>query len=424
MAVGDGGNEFTYSNGTWSSGQQLDPGVNGDFDISCPTDTFCVMVDEGDHEFTYSAGTWSSGRQIDQEGSLTSVSCPTTTFCVAVDNSGMVFIYSAGTWSNGGQIDLEGGPQINGDDALTSVSCPTTRFCVALGALGYVFTYSGGAWSSGQQIDVEGDPQINGYKTLTSVSCPTTTFCVAVDEGGYGFTYSAGTWSSGQQVDRGNQSDGGDLVSVSCPTTTFCVAVDDETGYEFTYSGGVWSRGQQIDDTNSAALVSVSCPTTTFCVAVDNNGYVLTYSTPLVITTPAPPPSNIPSQIPWSSYGISMTSRQRPWEDARQTFVVALEAFEEHAGAYLTSPERGFYAFVSEDKTQPGWYEFVVLATLAASRGPHGGAQGFGVAKLSSAGWNITAGPSQQAICPSDPDNYGTPTSVLTDFAIDAGCPQ
>ena len=94
--------------------------------VSCPTTQFCMAVDNNGYAFTYSNGAWSPGQQIDDNSYIASlqISCPTTQFCMAVDNNGYAIPWNGSKWLV---------PQSVGSD-LTSVSCPTTQFCIASGS--------------------------------------------------------------------------------------------------------------------------------------------------------------------------------------------------------------------------------------------------------------------------------------------------
>jgi hypothetical protein len=146
--------------------------------ISCPTASFCRAADNGGNVYTYSNGAWSAGQQVDSAGGLTSISCPTTSFCAATSAGDTAYIYSAGTWSASQLVGADGGAA-----NLTSVSCPAAGSCLATGDWDS-YTYSGGTWARGQLIQ-QGD-------YFTAISCPTTSFCKAADNGGRIYTYSTG----------------------------------------------------------------------------------------------------------------------------------------------------------------------------------------------------------------------------------------
>jgi hypothetical protein len=135
--------------------------------ISCPTTSVCRAADNGGNVYTYSNGSWSAGQQVDSGGSLTSISCATASFCAATSAGDTAYVYSAGTWSASHLVGADGGAA-----NLTSVSCPAAGSCLATGDWDS-YTYSGGQWARGQLIQ-QGD-------YFTSISCPTITSCKAAD---------------------------------------------------------------------------------------------------------------------------------------------------------------------------------------------------------------------------------------------------
>jgi len=76
--------------------------------VSCPTASFCAAVDYNGNALTYNGSSWSSPDQIDPgladldeiDGWLSSVSCPTASFCTAVDSVGYGFTYDGKSWSS------------------------------------------------------------------------------------------------------------------------------------------------------------------------------------------------------------------------------------------------------------------------------------------------------------------------------------
>jgi hypothetical protein len=158
---------YTYTDGAWSSGKRLSSS-GGPISVSCPSSSFCAAVGAtlistpgggtgNGFASTYTDGTWSSGEQVGSTNNLLAVSCPSSSFCIAAasnvtatpaDDSAYSFTYSDGAWSSGKQI----GPPIA---AIAAVSCPSSTFCVAVGAAGTAgtagtatataFTYSGGS---------------------------------------------------------------------------------------------------------------------------------------------------------------------------------------------------------------------------------------------------------------------------------------
>ena len=232
--------------------------------VSCPTTGFCLAVDTAGNDFIFSDGSWSPGPPIlvsDPESDIDSVSCASSNLCVAVDGhsgnlgGGYVYTYSGATWSAGEQIDFSGG--------LVGVDCPTSTFCMALDGSGATFRDKGGQWSSG--------PKMQLRYAVIGPSCTSSSFCMAVDNGGNEYTFNKGRWASPRKIDPGVADF---LTAVTCPSTSYCVALDDQSGRTFIYSKNRWSVGPQLDD-NASGL---SCASTSFCIAVGNRGYAFVYS--------------------------------------------------------------------------------------------------------------------------------------------------
>jgi hypothetical protein len=129
----------SYAGGEWSFYGPLDPAAGEDFvagpshALSCPSSTFCAMVDYVGNAATFDGATWTTAAGIDGGTRLTSVSCPTSTFCVAVDGNGNALTYNGTAWSAPTKID--------GSNVLTSVSCPTSQFCMAVDGAGNAVTW-------------------------------------------------------------------------------------------------------------------------------------------------------------------------------------------------------------------------------------------------------------------------------------------
>ena len=297
------------SEGAWSSPQSIDVSTNQHmpYSISCPSASFCAVVDNSGYAITYNGSSWSSPEDIDGTNMLLSVSCPSASFCVAVDNKGNVLTYSGSSWSSPEPVDPHGfGGTIQ---AGPFVSCSSASFCVAIDEDGNAYTYDGSSWSGPNNFD-----RSDGY--LTSVSCSSASFCAATEFYGFIFTYDGSSWSLPQYVGFGQRgvscassnfcvawgidnniltydgsswslpqsidSAGDNPISISCPTTSFCAAVDDQ-GNVLTDSSGTWSSPQDIDGANfvselGQAFISASCPTASFCAAVDEEGNVFTYN--------------------------------------------------------------------------------------------------------------------------------------------------
>lgn len=186
VAGDGGGNGFTYNGSTWSAPVTINNVSNheGVYGVACPVTSFCLAVGQGgDVETSTNGGTaWSTPVDIASDN-LTSVSCPSTTFCMAVDTGGNAYRYNGSSWSAATPIDTTNGAIDGGQ--LDSVSCPSSSFCAAIDGRESVLTYDGSAWSAPQQIQ--------SAVARTGVSCASSSFCVAVDGVGNAFAYGAAT---------------------------------------------------------------------------------------------------------------------------------------------------------------------------------------------------------------------------------------
>jgi frataxin-like iron-binding protein CyaY len=165
--------------------------------ISCASVYFCIAVASNGYEYTFRNGTWSTGLQIDKTsldyGSLNTVSCPSNKFCVAGDFNGFVFTYLDGLWTSGIQIVKNQ----NHTMSINSVDCPKNNFCIAVDNSGYAYTYSHGEWSVPNHIDK--------YGGLVSISCSTVRNCKAIDDVfSYVFSFDNGNWSKLIKLENGN----------------------------------------------------------------------------------------------------------------------------------------------------------------------------------------------------------------------------
>src|SRR5579875_1825462 len=92
---------YMYENGSWTADALSPPEgtVLNMNSVSCPTITFCVATDRGGTVFTYQNGSWDSGQQVDTTASepWPVVSCATATFCQMVDAGGNAFGYDSGS---------------------------------------------------------------------------------------------------------------------------------------------------------------------------------------------------------------------------------------------------------------------------------------------------------------------------------------
>ncbi len=239
------------------------------FDASCPTASFCALIDDDETAFTSSNPgavdpTWRTSTP-GTPGNLWSISCPSTAACFAGDDGGHVFTSTNPTAANPTWTSHT----ISGSsDIVRDLSCPTTAFCAAVvdGRV-HTSTNPGAAspiWESKMISSFDGG--------LASISCPSAALCVvgatsgqvyvSTNPGaGSGSTWTPQTVSPSDSIVRG----------VSCPSTSLCVAVDDKgnanTSTNPTAATPTWSS-KQVDD----RLNDVSCASASLCVALGSRG--------------------------------------------------------------------------------------------------------------------------------------------------------
>ena len=251
VAGNDGAQVATWTAGTWSAPQALDPGGRPySAGLSCASASFCLLADSADHSFVYNGTSWSAAAGTGGQD-VSRLSCATTTFCIGVANGVDLVRWNGSTWTVAKQLTTP----------LADVSCPTAGFCVAASTSGSAYTWNGSTWSGATSIDPDARVQ--------AVSCSSAAACAVVDAQGHAVTYRDGAWAAPLTV----ASTG--LADVSCATDRSCVAVTATSdgvspGAALTFDGVVWSAPVTMDP--SPTLDTVACATSTFCVAGDGQG--------------------------------------------------------------------------------------------------------------------------------------------------------
>lgn len=261
----------------WSKPVAIDPGVaEAYWSVSCPTTRFCGAV-ASNNVVTWNGSRWSqpvSTITDDENMGAAGISCPTDSFCALVDLNGYAFTFDGRTWSK--PVDAEHLPGPASDNHV--ISCPTSRYCVAIGFVGDVLIYSGGRWTNEVNINAATKRTYQPLYDFVSLSCPTTMFCAASDNDGNVFVYNGHAWSGPTKIDHPSSAPGGLETALSCPTATFCTIVDSNGKFS-TFNGVTWSIAVRFDSEAEAnSLDSVACPSVTYCVAVDGGGDAFTYN--------------------------------------------------------------------------------------------------------------------------------------------------
>lgn len=260
--------------------------------ITCTSGPTCMIVDGSGH-LSYGEGTnWSVPAPIAPAPALpanpadpgvghpgsraAALSCPTPTFCAIVDNSGHTYTLRSNNWLTPQSFGTAAGPGA----AIVSlyqagrvgVSCPTSSACTAVVGTS-VLDWNGSTWA--QEPSPWTSSLTSGPSDPTAISCPDTTLCAIVNGTGVSVRTAGNQWSAKEAVDPH-----GGLDSISCPTTSFCLAAD-LSGSVLTWNGTSWSAPIQVIPAATEYTgigTSVSCPSAQFCMVMNSDGDYATYS--------------------------------------------------------------------------------------------------------------------------------------------------
>ncbi len=257
---------------------------------SCPTTTFCAMV-QGDQVWTstHPGGTskWSSTTLAVKTGDvLSSISCPSTTLCVAT-STGAPTVFVSTNPTGGASAWTK---TTLGVTKSLRISCPSTTLCViAAGQSIFTSTNPTGGASAWTKAKI-------APGTITAVTCSTTTLCVVGTQTGKLLTSTnptggASAWSTPWTGSVATLA----ITAISCYSTSLCAAVtatDDPTQSltHFSQSQHVYTSTAPTSSAWSSYLLGgpsgglngVACPSTTFCVATGTTGHEFTTTTPTV----------------------------------------------------------------------------------------------------------------------------------------------
>lgn len=168
-AVDGSGNAITFNGSRWSQPKMVNPwGLLND--VSCTGRAFCVAVGSGRNGnageiVTYEGTSWSA-QAAPLLGEPTSVSCPSPSFCAVIDTNGQVETFDGKSWGLPKNAVAAGGQ-------WAYVSCASASFCVAASNhTGETATFDGSTWS-GKRI-------VAGFGFM-ALSCPTPSYCAATN---------------------------------------------------------------------------------------------------------------------------------------------------------------------------------------------------------------------------------------------------
>jgi len=228
--------------------------------VSCPTDTFCVLIDGPGRARTWNGETWSSN---DTTGvyMVKSLDCASASFCMAVTDynglmgtSGGAARYNGSGWTDAGAI-----PDVQ---FINDLQCPSSTVCWAVGkdtgGNTAAWRWDGASWSSPVAM-----PGGTGGG-LSSITCPTDTSCVTLENASAGsaagvFRWNGTTWTQSTF----NPGPGKAAHNVGCSSPSACVIAG--YGWASVWNGTTWSALVEPPSAQDAAPMACS-RTGTFCV--------------------------------------------------------------------------------------------------------------------------------------------------------------
>lgn len=238
---------------SWSAPTTINPPRGGVPTISCPTATFCMVVDQSGNAIRYQHGHAAAPVRVDTRP-LAAVSCSGPAACFAADDKGYLFRFNGSRWSDGFHVAR------TGIGEFPVISCPYLRQCT-VGFGGKVYHWNGTHWSGPHTL-------IGRRGDLTGISCPQRDFCAAVavtpGDGTFAFRYDGERWGSIGKAFKTNQL----FASVACSGPRFCAVASDE-GSTSIFDGRGWRR---VIRHEHGDFRSVSCATAKSCVAVGSYG--------------------------------------------------------------------------------------------------------------------------------------------------------
>lgn len=132
MVLGDGSSAYRFNGSTWESAGYTGDEVK-DFSVSCASSHFCASA--GRKTSIYDGTSWGDTTRLERnDGGLSAVSCPSRTFCALINTSGGAYLFDGDGWGPRTRIDTR-------EYAEASVSCPTRDFCAAVNTRGNAVFY-------------------------------------------------------------------------------------------------------------------------------------------------------------------------------------------------------------------------------------------------------------------------------------------
>jgi hypothetical protein len=245
---------------TFANPHRVAPKHGGPTAISCPTASFCAMVDQSGNAFVRRHGKWSRAKRLELD-QVRAVSCASPRFCMAVSDSD-AFRYNGKTWTRTAAIRAPA--SVDTGVTLSGVSCPTVGTCIAVG-FREVSYFRHGHWRGSHKLD---DRKGLDFGTL---SCPTKRFCMVGDAAGRVMRFDGKTWTKPVKVLTSVPAHSDPEVNaLSCATSSFCVA--GGTTQASVWNGRRWGAQQSAEPGTNGGFFTLSCLPDHTCSAVTING--------------------------------------------------------------------------------------------------------------------------------------------------------
>jgi hypothetical protein len=225
--------------------------------VSCGTPSFCVAWDDRSVR-SYDGSQWSAVQTLvasdDYDKALTSIDCVSPAFCLAGTLSTTAYVFDGATWTDSPPAGLW---------PLVTFSCVSATFCIGTSGDRHIWRYDGAQWTD-QGIEP-------GFYTYDKLDCISATYCVALTRYGRAYaTYNGTAWTE-PSLTPASQSTR-PLGDFSCASGPECLALDIE-GYVLDFDGTTWRKSNQ----SALSLISVECVTSTLCRVLSYDGFARTF---------------------------------------------------------------------------------------------------------------------------------------------------
>jgi hypothetical protein len=246
VAIGNGGSS-RLRNGRWSRPASVHT-EDTIIAVQCPAASSCKALSLGGEVLTGDESGLAPSALVDGMRQATAVSCPTTTFCAVVDDTGHVATGHRKHWTRRLIASSVG-------RYLIAISCTSPTFCMAVNGGGDLFRYDGSRWT---QLSTPVESSVPTSPLV--LSCASRHLCGFAESG------ELATITNGETVVAHHTR--GHLEAISCPSDHRCFATDAHGGV-YTWNGSTWSSRKEIAPTahKGVGLDQISCSSVTHCLA-------------------------------------------------------------------------------------------------------------------------------------------------------------